>query len=320
MNISKKGAFIIPYFGKFKNYFQLFLNSCKKNPDYDWIFITDNTDKYDYPKNVIIKRMTFASLQEMVKKKFDFDIKLNYPYKLCDLKPMYGYIFSSLLKNYRFWGHCDTDMIFGRISDFITDDDLNYYDKIGRLGHFTLYKNTPKINMAFKLPLDGKERYKEVLSYDYNVSFDEEYNQSINNIFYQYDFKVKDLPLIAGIYPKSSNFKIVELNSDWSYSIEKKSKNAFVWDNGILKRFVKGKSMVIEKEYLYIHFQSRNMKVNNTQSSIYKMIPNSFDDLEVQQITFDTFPKYKHMNLHYFKLRTYNLMVKTRRLLTGSRR
>ncbi|WP_368731163.1 DUF6625 family protein [Lacticaseibacillus paracasei] len=36
----KKCCFVIPYFGNFPNYFQLFLNSCKKNPHYDWLFFT----------------------------------------------------------------------------------------------------------------------------------------------------------------------------------------------------------------------------------------------------------------------------------------
>lgn len=320
MNSLKKGVFIIPYFGEFNNYFQLFLNSCEKNPDYDWLIITDNSDEYVFPSNVIVKRMSFKNIQNLVKSKFDFKVNLTYPYKLCDLKPMYGYIFSDFLKEYRFWGHCDTDLIFGKISNFINEEDLNYYDKIGCLGHFTLYKNNLKVNTAFMLPLNGKERYKEVLSYDYNVSFDEEYNQSINNIFNQHGFKIKRLPKIAGIYPKSSNFKVVKLNDDWSYTVEKKSKNLFIWNNGILKRFIKSKTKVTESEYLYIHFQSRNMKVNIQNNSIFKIIPNSFDELEVNQINFNTFPKYKHINLHYFRLRTYNLMVKTRRLLTRSKK
>ena len=50
--MKKKICFIIPYFGNFKNYFQLFLNSCRLNSDINWLIITDNKDEYDYPKNV----------------------------------------------------------------------------------------------------------------------------------------------------------------------------------------------------------------------------------------------------------------------------
>lgn len=32
---------IVPYFGEFPNYFQLFLNSCKYNESINWVIITD---------------------------------------------------------------------------------------------------------------------------------------------------------------------------------------------------------------------------------------------------------------------------------------
>ena len=33
----EKVVFIIPYFGKFNNYFQLFLNSCAYNKKFEWL-------------------------------------------------------------------------------------------------------------------------------------------------------------------------------------------------------------------------------------------------------------------------------------------
>lgn len=49
-----KKIFIVPYFGKFPNYFQLILNSCEKNSDFNWLIITDIEGEYNYPKNVFI--------------------------------------------------------------------------------------------------------------------------------------------------------------------------------------------------------------------------------------------------------------------------
>lgn len=34
-----KCTFIIPYYGNFPNYFQLFLNSCKYNSDFEWLIL-----------------------------------------------------------------------------------------------------------------------------------------------------------------------------------------------------------------------------------------------------------------------------------------
>lgn len=54
-NRMKKIVFIIPYFGKFNNYFQLFLNSCQYNADLcDWIIFTDDRSKFEYPNNVFV--------------------------------------------------------------------------------------------------------------------------------------------------------------------------------------------------------------------------------------------------------------------------
>ena len=76
--------FIIPYFGKFKNYFEFFLKSFSYNPQFDLLLITDNTDPYVYPKNVKKIEISFHEFQNLVQEKFDFNISLENLYKLCD--------------------------------------------------------------------------------------------------------------------------------------------------------------------------------------------------------------------------------------------
>lgn len=89
----KKCCFIIPYFGKLPNYFQLFLKSCEYNPDFNWILFTDDYYKFNYPQNVKVVYTSFEKLRKRVAEKFDFPISLEKPYKLCDYKPAYGYLF-----------------------------------------------------------------------------------------------------------------------------------------------------------------------------------------------------------------------------------
>lgn len=313
----KKGVFIIPYFGAFKNYFQLFLNSCAQNPDYDWLLITDNREPYHYPPNVRRVPTTFPALAAAIKAKFpDLQVALNYPYKLCDLKPMYGYIFSDYIQEYRFWGHCDTDQIFGRLDDFISDHDLSSFDKLGVLGHFTLYRNNRTVNTAFKA---GGQRYREVLAADYNLSFDEENHNSINTLFNRQGLRIKDQIGMATLYPKSSNFRLTYPDQNWHYQVEAKQPAVFVWDHGRLDRYVRKAGQVVRREYLYLHFQSREMKVRLHDEMQFKIIPNSFDDLD-GPITSEHFPKIKHFNLHYFRLRTHNLFDKLRKWVTRSKR
>ena len=103
----KKIGIVVPYYGKFPNYFALFLRSCENNPTIDWIVFTDIMEVVEYPKNVLRVQMTFQELKKWFQSKFDFPIVLDSPYKLCDYKVMTGYLFNDYLKDYDYWGYSD---------------------------------------------------------------------------------------------------------------------------------------------------------------------------------------------------------------------
>lgn len=314
----KKVCFVVPYFGTFKDGFQLFLNSCARNPKFNWLFLTDNAFDYDVPSNVEVVRTSFAQLARKIQSYFDFQINLSRPYKLCDYKPAYGYLFRELLKGYDFWGYCDTDLIWGDIGKFITDDVLDRFDKIGELGHCTVIRNSDRTNKAFLHSYGGTPRYQEVFQNEANCSFDEEYSSSINNIFNLMGVKIYPLDSQANLYTKSSFFRLIKLHSDHEYSIEPIVRGLFIWDRGTLTRWEKQEGHLFKQEYLYIHFQSRPMRVaEDLNPCKYKIIPNSFDDLEQSSVTNDNFYKIKkrHWNLHYFRLRFSNLVKKSQQLV-----
>lgn len=310
-------AFIIPYFGKFNNYFQLFLYSCKNNPNCDWIIFTDDKEIYDYPNNVKVHYCEFEEIKSLFVTKFNCNVNLSRPYKLCDFKPMYGYVFEKYLVNYRFWGYCDVDMIFGKVDHFITPAMLDMYDKIGIMGHCTIFRNSYEINRLFMHELNGRMRYLDILKEEKNHSFDEEFNLSINNIFEEYNMRINYNEYEANIYTKSSNFWLTKMNEDRkTYSIEKE-KNLFVWDNGNLFRYQWRRGAIIQDEFMYIHMQSRPMKnkLKEPYPNRYKLIPNAFDVIEVKNISRDNYAeiKLKYFNLHYFKLRGKNAYLKLRK-------
>jgi len=102
------------------------------------------------------------------------DIVVHHPYKLCDFKPAYGFIFKDLVSNYDFWGCSDIDMIFGNIRNFITSKILNEYDVITPRhdylgGYFTLYRNIRKVNELFRHSRD----YERVFTTPFHYCFDE---------------------------------------------------------------------------------------------------------------------------------------------------
>lgn len=194
-------VFIIPYFGKFNNYFELYLKSCEINSNLcDWLIFTDDKRNFNYPQNVKVKYVSWPDMVNYIRSKVDFKIKLERPYKLCDYRPLYGKIFSEFIKGYDFWGYCDTDLIWGKISDFVTSDILNSYDKIFDFGHCTIIRNNKKNNTIFKTLLNGRKRYLEVLQTESNCSFDEEYNLSINSIYEYKNISIYKQKFAANLY------------------------------------------------------------------------------------------------------------------------
>jgi hypothetical protein len=321
MTVVKKIAFIIPYFGRFNNYFPLFLESCAQNPDCDWLIFTDDDREFSYPSNVIVHYMSFTEMQTMVQGKFDFTIALERAYKLCDFKPAYGYIFEEYLAEYLAWGYCDTDLIFGRIRDFISEHDIEDYDKIGIFGHCTVFRNTEENNRMFQQPLNGRCRYREVYMDRRNHSFDEEFKDSINTIYESCGRHIRFTEYQANIYTKSSDFRLTSWNSSKKcYQNEKLKRDVFVWEKGVLSRYWVEQGQLQRREYLYIHMQARPMSIrlkDMNHQNTFKIIPNSFDSLEVEEITADNFAhiRVKHFNLHYFRLRSKNLWIKIKKKL-----
>lgn len=91
----KSIAFIIPDYGTSPTWFQL------------WLVFTDiSTDCYSIPSNVKFEHVTFPELGQKIQHKYDFPIRLEFPYKLCDFKPAYGEIIRILKKTGVFqWSH-----------------------------------------------------------------------------------------------------------------------------------------------------------------------------------------------------------------------
>lgn len=318
--LNKKICFVIPYFGNFTPYFQLTLNSMGTNSDIDWLIFTDNRKEYCYPQNVKVNYMEFSELQELVQSKFDFTISLKTPYKLCDFKPAYGYVFSEYLKGCDYWGHCDIDVIFGRIRKFLTPEILGGgYDKIFELGHMTLYRNTEENNKRFMLTIGGTQRYKAVFRDSNNQIFDEGNKDSVCTLWAQYGFSVWKEHYCADIAQKSCFFNTVDLDTKYyKYIVNKRLHQIFWWDNGRLILSYMDNDIYREEEKLYIHLMRRtkNMKVrlNPLTCTLYKIIPHEFDELD-EKINAGNYKKIKWwtFNLHYFEIRYLNLKSKIRK-------
>lgn len=263
-----KVALIVSYFGAFPSYFQLFLNSCGKNPCFDWIIFSDNTKPYVYPENVHFQRMSFEECRELVQSKFDFHIALHTPQKLCDYKCAYGYIFSDYLIDYDWWGYCDLDQIFGDLGAFITPKMLESYDKIGSVGHLTLCRNTAENNCIFMT----KDRYRVVFSVERGCGFDEWLPGNVNEVFIESGRKVFLRNLGADINPYRSMLQTVDFDIEKRrYVLNAVTNSVFLWNDGCLTQISEGGV----REYPYVHLQKRQFldKRSDNASDKYFIVP-----------------------------------------------
>lgn len=311
----KNCCFIIPYFGTFPNYFPLFLKTCSWNKNFNWLLITDNNTHYEYPENFNVIKMSFVELQTLVQSKFDFNIKLCNPYKLCDYKPAYGYIFEEYINDFKFWAHCDVDTLMGNLSSFITEDLLDEYDKIFCIGHMVLYKNNYENNRRFMSKFKNRILYKDVFTTNKICWFDEEYHDeyNINQLFLSLNRKVFKTDFSLNLRALPTKFvRTRYLGTDiykynHGYKVETYREAVYTWDNGHIFRYYMDDDNLKREEFLYAHFLHRKMSMDKhvLDLDIFKFIPNKFLPLEASQVSVENFKKIKKysFNTHYINVK-----------------
>ena len=271
----KSIAFIVPYFGKFPNYFSLWLQSCRNNPSIDWLLFTDCNDKYDYPENVKVTLMQFGELRNRIQNLFDFEISLSKPYKLCDFRPSYGVIFKERLVGYDYWGYCDIDLIWGNLRKFITDDLLNN-DRIGLNGHCTIIKNSEELRNLYIKNVDGIPNYRWVFSSPMSFCFDE--GNAFNMLFHIFGYSLVSIPRVFDVRIKNRGFlPVKKLSHETNPTL-----SSFKYNSGELRCYYVSEGHYEKSEEIsYLHLQKRSMNLNvSSYSDSFSIIPNSFEAYE----------------------------------------
>lgn len=151
---------LIPWYGKFPDFFEYFLQGCQRNTDIlDIKIFTTNTWNSPLPSNVKIHSLDLRDLEALILKQTDYKINLDYIYKICDLKPLYGKIFETYLTHYDFWGYGDLDTVYGDLSNYLTNHKLNKYDAFSFReyiisGGFAIFRNNSLLNNLYSKSKD----------------------------------------------------------------------------------------------------------------------------------------------------------------------
>lgn len=171
--MKKLACIIIPYFGKLPWWIDFFLLSCSKNTSINWLIYSDDIlISKVIPQNVTFVKITFDEYKKRISQELEITFNPDNPYKICDIKPFLGFIHRQELKDYRFWGFGDIDVIYGNIENLLFKY-INYniitMHENHVSGHLTFINNRNQTTLSFfKIP-----QWKELLLELNNVGFDE---------------------------------------------------------------------------------------------------------------------------------------------------
>jgi hypothetical protein len=144
---------LMPYFGRWPEWFFIFLETCKHNPSVEWLFLTDCGEVRPAPSNVRFVRMPFAEMRSLSSQKLGRSVKLPMPFKICDLRLCYAKIFDEFIAGYDFWGFGDIDVVYGNLSGVLKGEALSHdiisFHKDHLSGHLCLFRNNEIINTLY---------------------------------------------------------------------------------------------------------------------------------------------------------------------------
>jgi hypothetical protein len=261
----KKIAVLIPYFGRFPEWSDLYFETLRRNETIDFIFLSDQDgSRYSAP-NIIFHKATFADYVKSVNEKLDFTFQPQNAYKLCDLRPLFGYLHRDIFAPYDFYGWTDMDILFGDIRAFYTDDVLKKYDVISNhvvrvSGHLALFRNTEENRSVFKKIY----RWKEALLRPEFVGIDEHgiTNALTNTIFDKISQKYK-ISVNNPVAKLASKIKKRKLYLKEQYTTPF---TAIPWTDGTVhsqqpdvwqyKDGVITNQRDADKEFVYLHFMN----------------------------------------------------------------
>ena len=264
----KKIAILTCWYGPFPWYLPYFIHSCTYNPTIDFYIITNNQEVIpNKPNNVKIIFKTIDEIKTIASERLGFTVNINYPYKLCDFKPAYGFLFPEIIKRYDFWGHGDIDVVYGNIRNFMTDEILNEYDIISSrhdyiTGTFCLFKNNEKMNTLFMQSKD----YKLVFSSADHFCFDE------------CNFLFQELQNGASIFDYPDNIQSMtyvvkkaeaegKLKAFFDFIIIEGATGKIKWENG---------KIIYKDLYEAMFYHLIQFKTASKRPKILKPIPNTF--------------------------------------------
>ncbi len=270
---------IVPYFGRWPEWINFYIESIKANPSVDWIIYTDCPDPQNRADNLTLKQMSFSDYKALVSDRLGIAFNPDNPYKLCDLKPMLGMLHEQDIAAYDYYAYGDIDVIYGNIRKFYTDELLSRYEMITThfewvAGHFTLFRNTDKMRNAFtRIP-----QWREKVANPEYLSVDE---KGMTDLFLGNRLKKRQtlrrrLKRFLNPYQRNALFNETHASilapRPW-HDGNREHPQVWYWRDGKLTNARDG-----ERQFLYLHFM--NFKSNRYLPEPYNSEPSAWMKLD----------------------------------------
>lgn len=288
-------AMIIPYFGEFPVWMDLYLYSCSTNPIVDFHFYTDCDIPQKVYSNTIFHKISFPDYCALASRRLQINFMPADPYKLTDLKPFYGCIHKKELSNYAFWGYSDIDLIYSDISSFLTPELLRRFDVITTqndrpAGHFSIVRYDSKYTeYGYKI-----SEWKQCIESQTHYSMDEDlFGYKLNplmytfNEFYLHIFRhlpIDEKKLYERFQRFSQPFHKRVLMTECSSTPTPQSEDIWVYDTQTHKIACPKNQKMIHSmwgRFFYLHFlffkRNRYKDVANYWGNDFYQIPCGFD-------------------------------------------
>ena len=242
----------MPYFGQWPFWFDFYLASCKYNPSITWLFYTDCGLPKNAPSNVQFTEISFEQYAQRIRNTLHIDFYPETPYKLCDIKPAYGFIHSEELKDYDFWGFGDIDVIYGNLRAYLNEYRLRHQtiSCIGTRisGHLALFQNNNQTRQAFQRcagweqSMCGKHSAFDERSFSHLFVKRKNWSRWLSNLVYCWDPYVRNA-LFEEVHASAPSHYIPWIEGTFNFPTQ------WNWNRGSLTNNLTG-----SREFPYWHF------------------------------------------------------------------
>lgn len=277
------------YFGQWPSHFGHWLKSCSYNEGIHFFMVSDISVRgFDIPDNVHIVNMSFARVVELISQKFaSIPVSLDRPYKLCDFKTAYGYIFADLFEGYDYWGFYDIDTLWGDIVRFIPANQDSHLVKVFPCGHLSFIRNAAPWNKIYELVNQVAGTPCRNNMEGNKVSTWQECFSSPDSHYYDEEGGLE--PLLSTLdAPQYSGVDFDNVLPPWRFdhfmSInfpERSNHLVYGFDRGHLYRYYLKGNSVQQEEVSYVHFSKRQVIVSESANGDrFSMYPNVITEWE----------------------------------------